>query len=154
MAVTEPAYFTAFKNFEFTRTPSGVLTVRFHTDGGPATFTGQMHSDLPRALYEIGQDRGNRVLVITGTGDRFMTEMRMVGERQSFKPAHWDEIYWEGRQVPTPSVKGLRMRMLLMMLKTQPAAVERLFGSDITASGVWKAPLLRHGSGVTRGHMT
>ena len=75
MSMTEPAYFTAFKNFECTRTPSGVLTLRFHTDGGPATFTGQMHTDLPRALYEIGQDRDNRVLVLTGTGDRFMTDI-------------------------------------------------------------------------------
>jgi hypothetical protein len=60
MSMTEPAYFTGFKNFECTRTPSGVLTLRFHTDGGPATFTGQMHTDLPRALYEIGNDRDNR----------------------------------------------------------------------------------------------
>jgi hypothetical protein len=40
MAKTEPSYFTAFKNFAPTRTPSGVLAFRFHTDGGPATFTG------------------------------------------------------------------------------------------------------------------
>ena len=39
MPMTEPAYFTAFKNFAFTRTSSGVLTLRFHTEGGPATFT-------------------------------------------------------------------------------------------------------------------
>ena len=39
MQMTEPAYFTAFKNFAFTRTSSGVLTLRFHTEGGPATFT-------------------------------------------------------------------------------------------------------------------
>ena len=38
-------------------------------------FTGQMHTDFPRALYEIGEDRDNRVLVLTGTGDRFMTEI-------------------------------------------------------------------------------
>ena len=60
MPMTGPAYFTAFKNFEFTRTPSGVLTLRFHTDGGSATFTGQMHTDFPRALYEIGEDRRTR----------------------------------------------------------------------------------------------
>ena len=62
MTMTEPAYFTAFNNLQLRRTPSGVLTLRFHTDGGPATFTGQMHADLPRVLYEIGQDRDNEVL--------------------------------------------------------------------------------------------
>jgi enoyl-CoA hydratase/carnithine racemase len=99
MAVTEPAYFTAFKNFEFTRTPSGVLTVRFHTDGGPATFTGQMHSDLPRVLYEIGQDRGNRVLVVTGAGDRFMADIDGTSLDDPTRPAAWDKTTAEGRRV-------------------------------------------------------
>jgi enoyl-CoA hydratase/carnithine racemase len=99
MSMTEPAYFTAFKNFECTRTPSGVLTLRFHTDGGPATFTGPMHTDLPRALYEIGNDRDNRVLVLTGTGDRFMTDIDGPSLDDPTKPAAWDKTTAEGRRV-------------------------------------------------------
>ena len=99
MTMTGPEYFTAFKNLEFTRTPSGVLTVRFHTDGGPATFTGHLHTDFPRALYEIGQDRGNRVLVLTGTGDRFMTEIDGPSLGDITKPAQWDRTIAEGRRV-------------------------------------------------------
>ena len=99
MTMTEPTYFTAFKNLEFSRTPSGVLTLRFHTDRGPATFTGQMHSDLPRALSEIGEDRGNRVLVLTGTGDRFMTEIDGPSLGDITKPAQWDRTIAEGRRV-------------------------------------------------------
>jgi len=44
--MTGPPYFTMFKNLEFNRAPSGVLTLRFHADGGPATFTGQPHTDF------------------------------------------------------------------------------------------------------------
>jgi len=99
MSVTGPSYFTAFKNFEFTRTPSGVLTFRLHTDGGPATFTGQMHADLPRALYEIGQDRDNRVLVVTGSGDRFMADIDGPSLDDPTKPAVWDKTTAEGRRV-------------------------------------------------------
>jgi enoyl-CoA hydratase/carnithine racemase len=99
MSMTEPAYFTGFENFECTRTPSGVLTLRFHTDGGPATFTGQMHTDLPRALYEIGNDRDNRVLVLTGTGDRFMTDIDGPSLDDPTKPAVWDKTTAEGRRV-------------------------------------------------------
>jgi enoyl-CoA hydratase/carnithine racemase len=99
MQMTEPAYFTAFKNFAFTRTPSGVLTLRFQTEGGPATFTGQMHSDLPRALYEIGDDRDNRVLVLTGTGDRFMTEIDGESLDDPTRPAVWDKTTAEGRRI-------------------------------------------------------
>jgi enoyl-CoA hydratase/carnithine racemase len=99
MSMTEPAYFTAFKSFEFTRTPSGVLMLRFHTDGGPATFTGSMHTDLPRALGEIGNDRDNRVLLLTGTGDRFMTDIDGPSLGDITKPAEWDRTIAEGRRV-------------------------------------------------------
>jgi enoyl-CoA hydratase/carnithine racemase len=99
MSVTQPAYFTAFKNLAFTRTPSGVLTLRFHTDDGPATFTGQVHTDIPRALYEIGADRDNRVLVLTGTGDRFMTDIDGPSLGDITKPAEWDRAIAEGRRV-------------------------------------------------------
>ena len=99
MDMTEPAYFTAFRNFTLTRTPTGVLTLRFHTEGGPATFTGQMHSDLPRALYEIGEDRDNKVLIVTGTGDRFMTEIDGQSLDDPTRPAAWDKTTAEGRRI-------------------------------------------------------
>jgi enoyl-CoA hydratase/carnithine racemase len=99
MSMNEPAYFAAFKNLAFSRTPSGVLTLRFHTDGGPATFTGQTHTDLPRALSEIGEDRDNRVLVLTGTGDRFMTDIDGPSLGDITKPAAWDRTIAEGRRV-------------------------------------------------------
>lgn len=99
MTVIQSAYFTAFKNLAFTRTPSGVLTLRFHTDNGPATFTGQMHTDLPRALYEIGDDRDNRVLVLTGTGDQFMADIDGPSLGDITKPAAWDRTIAEGRRV-------------------------------------------------------
>jgi len=88
-----------YPDFALHRSDTGVLTVRLHADGGPAVLSERNHRDFPRLLRDIAEDRDNRVLVITGTGDRFMTEMRMVGERQSHQPAQWDEIYWEGRQV-------------------------------------------------------
>jgi patatin-like phospholipase/acyl hydrolase len=52
-----PAYFTAYENVRLTRTASGVLTVAFHTDGGPVVFTGQLHEDFPKLLAQIGDDR-------------------------------------------------------------------------------------------------
>ncbi|MGW3174396.1 enoyl-CoA hydratase/isomerase family protein [Streptomyces sp. NPDC001153] len=94
-----PAYFTAFPALAMSRTPSGVLTLRFHTDQGPATFTGRLHTDFPRALYEIGEDRDNRVLVITGTGDRFMTDIDGASLGDITKPAEWDRTLSEGRRV-------------------------------------------------------
>ncbi|MET8274671.1 enoyl-CoA hydratase/isomerase family protein [Streptomyces sp. NPDC079189] len=99
MSNTNPAYFTAFENIAMSRTESGVLTVRFHTGDGPATFTGRLHTDFPRALHEIGEDRDNKVLILTGTGDRFMTDIDGASLGDITKPAQWDRTLGEGRRV-------------------------------------------------------
>ena len=77
----------------------GVLTVAFHTDGGPVTFTGQMHEDFPKLLAHIGDDHDNRVLILTGTGDRFMTDIDGPSLGDITKPANWDKTFTEGRRV-------------------------------------------------------
>ena len=94
-----PDYFSKYANFHMERTPSGVLTFRFHTDGGPITFTGQTHHELPKALAEVGDDRANKVLIITGTGESFMNEIDGPSLGEIFTPAEWDKIFWEGRRV-------------------------------------------------------
>ena len=94
-----PDYFNRYENLALTRSDSGVLTLRFHTNGGPATFTGTTHSDLPRLLEEIAFDRDNKVLVITGTGDRFMTEIDGASLGDLTKPMASDVTYLEGRRI-------------------------------------------------------
>ena len=95
---TTPDYFDRYENFALTRSESGVLTLRFHTAGGPVTFTGTTHSDFPRVLEDIAFDRSNKVLVITGTGDRFMTEIDGPSLGDITKPMTADVTYVEGRR--------------------------------------------------------
>jgi enoyl-CoA hydratase/carnithine racemase len=97
--MSTPDYFTRFTNLAMDRTDDGVLVVRFHTDGGPITFTGQTHQDLPRALEEIALDRENKALVLTGTGDSFMDSIDGESLGEIFKPAHWEKIRTEGTAV-------------------------------------------------------
>ena len=95
-----PTYFSQYAHlFALDRSASGVLTLRFHTDGGPVTFTGPMHSALPRLLDEIAMDRDNQVLVITGTGDQFMSDIDGPSLGDVTRPAVWDAIIAEGRRV-------------------------------------------------------
>jgi enoyl-CoA hydratase/carnithine racemase len=94
-----PSYFNNYENLAIDRTESGILTVRLHTNGGPIVFTGQTHRDLPRALAEIGEDRDNKVVILTGTGNVFMDEIDGASLGEIFKPGEWDKIYWEGRRV-------------------------------------------------------
>jgi enoyl-CoA hydratase/carnithine racemase len=93
-----PSYFNNYENLAIDRTESGILTVRLHTNGGPIVFTGQTHHDLPRALAEIGADRDNKVVILTGTGNVFMDEIDGASLGEIFKPEEWDKIYWEGRR--------------------------------------------------------
>lgn len=98
MSSSEPGYFSAYENFALERSVNGVLTVRFHTNGGPVVFTGTTHHDFPRLIEEITFDRDNSVLVLTGTGDRFMTEIDGPSLGDLTKPMNADIIYVEGRR--------------------------------------------------------
>ena len=94
----EPGYFTAYKNFAVSRSASGVLTVRFHTGGGPHTFDGTTHHDLPRLLEDIAFDKDNKILVLTGTGDSFIAAIDGPSLGDITKPMAADVLYTEGRR--------------------------------------------------------
>src|ERR1700748_318802 len=94
----EPGYFTQYQNFALTRSASGVLTLRFHTSGGPHTFDGATHHDFPRLLEDIAFASGNRILVLTGTGDSFIASIDGPSLGDITKPMGADVLYVEGRR--------------------------------------------------------
>jgi enoyl-CoA hydratase/carnithine racemase len=98
-ATSQPDYFTKYENLHMERTASGVLTMRWHTNGGPLRFGRTIEDDLPRALGDIGADRDNKVFVITGTGDKFSDDVDEDSLGEVFKPAEWDTYYWAGRRL-------------------------------------------------------
>lgn len=124
------AYFDRYKNLAFDRTDDGVLTLRFHTDGGPITFTGTTHEDLPKALDDIAHDTDNRALVLTGTGDVFMDSIDGASLGEIFKPAHWEKIRREGLDVLQ---RLLSLPMPVVGVANGPATVhsEYLLLSDV-----------------------
>jgi enoyl-CoA hydratase/carnithine racemase len=93
-----PAYFDRYENFAISRSPSGVLTVRFHTEGKEHTFTGTTHHDLPRLIEEITYDRDNKVLVLTGTGETFIDGINGASLGDLTKPWTADAVNVEGRR--------------------------------------------------------
>jgi enoyl-CoA hydratase/carnithine racemase len=93
-----PAYFDRYEDFVFSRSASGVLTVRFHTDGHEHTFTGTTHHDFPRLVEEIAYDRDNKVLVLTGTGETFIDNIDGPSLGDLTKPWAADVVYVEGRR--------------------------------------------------------
>ena len=97
--MSNPKYFGGYKNLAMSRDDNGVLTVRFHTDGGPIVFTEETHEHLPRALEDISLDDDNHAMVLTGTGDAFMNQIDGASLGEIFKPAHWEKIRVEGLKV-------------------------------------------------------
>jgi len=78
----------------------GILQLTFHSDGGSLRWGTGPHGELPDAFAEIGRDRDNRVVIMTGTGDEF-SGVRATPETTSLPyrlPAEaFDRIHWEGR---------------------------------------------------------
>ena len=90
--------------FEFVRLrrEDGVLEATLHRNGATAKWdygpTG-IHGQLGDVFHAIGQDPENRVVILTGAGDTFMTEFD-AGDPDKAEPpgaAFWDRIYREGK---------------------------------------------------------
>lgn len=91
-------YREAFANAHLTRKPNGVLEVRFHTNGGKLVFNGHTHEQFVELFHVVGEDRENRVVILTGTGDAFMDTIEPAGF-DFFSPQGYDKIMREGRKI-------------------------------------------------------
>lgn len=97
MALKRPDYFDRYPTIAFERSESGVLILQLHSDGGPVVYTHQHHSDWSGAFHDVGRDRDNRVVILTGTGDSFCD--RFGEQRNIRRPADWDHVFCEGRHL-------------------------------------------------------
>jgi enoyl-CoA hydratase/carnithine racemase len=91
-------YQNSFPNARLTRSQSGVLEVALHTDGGKLVFNGHTHEQFVALFHAIGEDRDNRVVILTGSGDAFMDAIDPEGF-DFFTPMGYDKILREGRKV-------------------------------------------------------
>lgn len=91
-------YQNSFANARLTRSPSGVIKVALHTDGGKLVFNGHTHEQFVDLFHQIGADADNRVVILTGSGDAFMDAISPEGF-DFFSPRGFDKIYREGKKV-------------------------------------------------------
>src|SRR5579862_101005 len=80
----------------------GVLEVTLHTEGQSLRWGFLPHGELPELFHDIGADRDNRVVILTGTGSEFSGPRATPGT-SSFpaRPSieRIDRIHWEGRHL-------------------------------------------------------
>ena len=49
----------------------GILQMTLHTEGGPFRWSLKPQAELVQAFADVGADRENRIIILTGTGDEF-----------------------------------------------------------------------------------
>ena len=91
------SYREKYENVRMKR-EDGILEVALHTRGGPLEFNGYVHESLVHAFRDIGDDRDNHVVILTGTGDEFCTRISPEGF-DFFTPSGYDKILREGTKI-------------------------------------------------------
>jgi enoyl-CoA hydratase/carnithine racemase len=95
------SYKDRYKTIRMQRT-DGVLELYFHSDGGPLQWSLLAHNEFEDAFLEIGRDRENDVVIMTGTGDAFSGPAIEPGKhpnRKIMTPETYDPIQWEGKHL-------------------------------------------------------
>lgn len=98
---TFATYKDRYKSIRLSR-EDGILEMHLHTDGGPLRWSLLAHNELEDAFLEIGRDRANDVIIMTGTGDEFCGPAIAPGQhpnRKIMTPETYDPIFWESRQL-------------------------------------------------------
>jgi enoyl-CoA hydratase/carnithine racemase len=76
----------------------GILEVTLHSDGETLVWGDSPHTELGHLFTDIANDPENRVVILTGCGEKFIAKLdtSWVGE---MTPAKWDKIYFHGKRL-------------------------------------------------------
>ena len=99
MQTPQANYFGAYRTMKMTRDGDGVLVVQFHSNDGPCTFSAQHHTEVVDAFHRIAQDRGNKIVILTGAGGDFITNVEWSSFGDVTDPGVWSQVHDEGVQV-------------------------------------------------------
>src|ERR1700756_19864 len=99
METLQSDYFSAYDNVKLTRDGNGVLVAEFHSNGGPFIMTAQAHTVFVDAFYRIAQDRANKIVILTGAGGQFITDVAWSSFGDAADPGVWSQVHDEGVQV-------------------------------------------------------
>ena len=99
MQLLRADYFAAYRNLKLSRDDKGVLVAEFHSNGGPFIMTAQSHTEFVDAFYRIGQDRANKIVILTGASGEFITDVDWASFGDAADPGVWSQVHDEGVQV-------------------------------------------------------
>lgn len=91
-------YRDRYSNIRLSRDEQGVLLMELHTNGGPFVWSAPAHDELGYCFTDIGADRDNKVVVMTGTGDTWCENIDAASFKLS-SAADWDHVFYDGRRL-------------------------------------------------------
>jgi enoyl-CoA hydratase/carnithine racemase len=103
----------------------GILQVRMHTGGEPAVFSLGMHNAWCQLWHEVGNDPGNEVVILTGTGDQWIAGVDAESFQTPLRDWPGDVVYEHGYH------DGIKLLESLV------------FGVDVPTIGVLNGPGIR-----------
>jgi enoyl-CoA hydratase/carnithine racemase len=77
----------------------GIIELRMHTEGGPAVMSLPLHNALGQVLLDVGADPRNEVIILTGTGDTWISGLDPRSFDRPYRQLPSDaqyEIYYDG----------------------------------------------------------
>src|SRR5438309_11808845 len=91
-------YSTAYEHVAMRRDESGIIELTLHSDGDSLVWGDGPHTELGYCFADVGSDPQNRVVILTGTGPRFVAGLddSWAGPMDEAK---WRKIYFHGRRL-------------------------------------------------------
>jgi enoyl-CoA hydratase/carnithine racemase len=92
-------YFAGYRHLKLSRDDKGVLIAEIHSNGGAFIMNAHAHTEFVDAFYRIGQDRANKIVIITGAGGSFIGDVDWSSFGDVADPGVFSRIHDEGVQV-------------------------------------------------------
>ena len=93
-------YRNRYQNIRLERDADGILTMTFHTGNGSLVWSALAHEELGYCFTDVGTDRDNKVVIMTGAGVNFCADIN-AGSFKLSTAGDWDLTFFDGRRLLT-----------------------------------------------------
>lgn len=76
----------------------GVIEVTLHSGGSDLVWGGRPHAELGYLFEDIGRDRHNEVVILTGAGEAFIAREDLSGGGE-MTPSAWQRVHADGKRL-------------------------------------------------------
>jgi len=112
LAPTFDEYAKKYETIELERT-DGIVQMTVHSGDKSLIWTARAHDELAYCFTDLANDRENSVVILTGTGENFCSEIDFASFNLG-SAKDWDHIIYEGRrllinllEIPVPVVAAV-----------------------------------------------